>query len=85
MPVFAFNAWGWLSDFPFCRFADCAMLVLPQLEMGLRRVFAAVNTCPQRRLTAEVHVLWSQRGLLPYGRFSGLAYIFNLLFLFTGK
>ncbi|XP_022376702.1 endoplasmic reticulum membrane-associated RNA degradation protein isoform X4 [Enhydra lutris kenyoni] len=35
------------------RFADCAVLLLTQLEAGLRRVFAAVNQCPRRLLTAE--------------------------------
>lgn len=36
------------------RFADCAVLLLTQLEAGLRGVFAAVNGCPKRLLTAEV-------------------------------
>ncbi|XP_047588445.1 endoplasmic reticulum membrane-associated RNA degradation protein isoform X4 [Lutra lutra] len=36
------------------RFADCAVLLLTQLEAGLRRVFAAVNQCPRRLLTAEI-------------------------------
>uniref|UniRef100_A0A8C0YW05 ER membrane associated RNA degradation n=1 Tax=Canis lupus familiaris TaxID=9615 RepID=A0A8C0YW05_CANLF len=36
------------------RFADCAMLLLSQLETGLRRVFATVNECPERLLTAEI-------------------------------
>ncbi|XP_019823270.2 endoplasmic reticulum membrane-associated RNA degradation protein isoform X9 [Bos indicus] len=35
------------------RFADCAILLLMQLETGLRRVFAEVNECPKRLLTAE--------------------------------
>lgn len=39
---------------PFRRFADCAVLLLTQLEAGLRNVFAAVNKCPKRLLTAEV-------------------------------
>ncbi|XP_077613531.1 endoplasmic reticulum membrane-associated RNA degradation protein isoform X3 [Crocuta crocuta] len=43
-----------LIKFKSHRFADCAMLVLAQLETGLRRVFATVNTCPQRLLTAEI-------------------------------
>ncbi|XP_039076958.1 endoplasmic reticulum membrane-associated RNA degradation protein isoform X6 [Hyaena hyaena] len=42
-----------LIKFKSHRFADCAMLVLAQLETGLRRVFATINTCPQRLLTAE--------------------------------
>ncbi|XP_039076956.1 endoplasmic reticulum membrane-associated RNA degradation protein isoform X4 [Hyaena hyaena] len=43
-----------LIKFKSHRFADCAMLVLAQLETGLRRVFATINTCPQRLLTAEI-------------------------------
>ncbi|XP_010807071.3 endoplasmic reticulum membrane-associated RNA degradation protein isoform X3 [Bos taurus] len=39
------------------RFADCAILLLMQLETGLRRVFAEVNECPKRLLTAE-EFLW---------------------------
>lgn len=39
------------------RFADCAMLLLMQLETGLRTVFATVNKCPRRLLTAEVRAL----------------------------
>ncbi|XP_017656186.2 endoplasmic reticulum membrane-associated RNA degradation protein isoform X6 [Nannospalax galili] len=35
------------------RFADCTILLLSQLETGLRRVFTAVNKCPDRLLTAE--------------------------------
>uniref|UniRef100_G1SRZ7 ER membrane associated RNA degradation n=1 Tax=Oryctolagus cuniculus TaxID=9986 RepID=G1SRZ7_RABIT len=35
------------------RFADCAILLLTQLETGLRKVFATVNKCPKRLLTAE--------------------------------
>nr|XP_020736261.1 endoplasmic reticulum membrane-associated RNA degradation protein isoform X6 [Odocoileus virginianus texanus] len=36
------------------RFADCAILLLVQLETGLRKVFAEVNECPKRLLTAEI-------------------------------
>ncbi|XP_062043030.1 endoplasmic reticulum membrane-associated RNA degradation protein isoform X2 [Lepus europaeus] len=36
------------------RFADCAILLLTQLETGLRKVFATVNKCPKRLLTAEM-------------------------------
>ncbi|XP_037673536.1 endoplasmic reticulum membrane-associated RNA degradation protein isoform X2 [Choloepus didactylus] len=39
------------------RFADCALLLLTQLETGLRNVFATVNKCPKRLLTAE-EFLW---------------------------
>lgn len=35
------------------------MLLLPQLEHGLRRVFACVNNCPHRVLTAESTVLYT--------------------------
>ncbi|XP_034525385.1 endoplasmic reticulum membrane-associated RNA degradation protein isoform X3 [Ailuropoda melanoleuca] len=41
------------------RFADCAMLLLTQLETGLRRVFATVNRCPKRLLTAESTALYT--------------------------
>ncbi|EGW05484.1 hypothetical protein I79_012428 [Cricetulus griseus] len=44
-----------VTKFKLHRFADCTMLLLSQLEAGLRRVFAAVNKCPDRLLTAEVH------------------------------
>ena len=37
-----------------CRYGEVVSLILPQLEHGLRRVFAAVNCCPHRVLTAEV-------------------------------
>nr|XP_060473117.1 endoplasmic reticulum membrane-associated RNA degradation protein isoform X4 [Panthera onca] len=43
-----------LIRFKAHRFADCAVLLLPQLETGLRRAFAVVNKCPQRLLTAEI-------------------------------
>ncbi|XP_052501595.1 endoplasmic reticulum membrane-associated RNA degradation protein isoform X2 [Budorcas taxicolor] len=36
------------------RFADCAILLLVQLETGLRKAFAEVNGCPKRLLTAEI-------------------------------
>nr|XP_058145707.1 endoplasmic reticulum membrane-associated RNA degradation protein isoform X3 [Dasypus novemcinctus] len=39
------------------RFADCAILLLIQLETGLRNVFATINKCPKRLLTAE-EFLW---------------------------
>ncbi|XP_029800578.1 endoplasmic reticulum membrane-associated RNA degradation protein isoform X5 [Suricata suricatta] len=48
-----------LMKFKSHRFADCAVLLLPQLEMGLRRVFAALNRCPQRLLTAESTALYT--------------------------
>ncbi|XP_052606676.1 endoplasmic reticulum membrane-associated RNA degradation protein isoform X3 [Peromyscus californicus insignis] len=43
----------------FPWFADCTMLLLSQLEAGLRRVFAAVNKCPDRLLTAESTILYT--------------------------
>ena len=42
-----------------CRFDLCIVLLLPQLEHGLRRVFACVNKCPYRALTAESTVLYT--------------------------
>ncbi|XP_055288875.1 endoplasmic reticulum membrane-associated RNA degradation protein isoform X4 [Moschus berezovskii] len=42
-----------LSKLKSHRFADCAILLLVQLETGLRKVFAEVNGCPKRLLTAE--------------------------------
>ncbi|XP_027407911.1 endoplasmic reticulum membrane-associated RNA degradation protein isoform X9 [Bos indicus x Bos taurus] len=43
----------------FSWFADCAILLLMQLETGLRRVFAEVNECPKRLLTAESTALYT--------------------------
>ncbi|XP_051062030.1 endoplasmic reticulum membrane-associated RNA degradation protein [Phodopus roborovskii] len=48
-----------VTKFKLHRFADCTMLLLPQLEAGLRRVFAAVNKCPDRLLTAESTILYT--------------------------
>ncbi|XP_021548822.1 endoplasmic reticulum membrane-associated RNA degradation protein isoform X2 [Neomonachus schauinslandi] len=48
-----------LIGFRSHRFADCAMLLLTQLETGLRRVFAAVNQCPKSLLTAESTALYT--------------------------
>uniref|UniRef100_A0ABI7YMR0 DUF4209 domain-containing protein n=1 Tax=Felis catus TaxID=9685 RepID=A0ABI7YMR0_FELCA len=48
-----------LIRFKAHRFADCAVLLLPQLETGLRRVFAVVNKCPRRLLTAESTALYT--------------------------
>ncbi|XP_057596077.1 endoplasmic reticulum membrane-associated RNA degradation protein isoform X3 [Hippopotamus amphibius kiboko] len=41
------------------RFADCVILLLVQLETGLRKVFATVNKCPKRLLTAESTALYT--------------------------
>lgn len=43
----------------YYRFDLCVILLLPQLEHGLRRVFACVNNCPHRVLTAESTVLYT--------------------------
>ncbi|XP_062953170.1 endoplasmic reticulum membrane-associated RNA degradation protein isoform X4 [Cynocephalus volans] len=48
-----------LIKFKSRRFADCAILLLTQLETGLRRVFARVNKCPERLLTAESTALYT--------------------------
>ncbi|KAM4865756.1 endoplasmic reticulum membrane-associated RNA degradation protein isoform 1-T1 [Thomomys bottae] len=48
-----------LVKFRSHRFADCTMLLLTQLEMGLRKVFAAINHCPDRLLTAESTALYT--------------------------
>ncbi|XP_053446335.1 endoplasmic reticulum membrane-associated RNA degradation protein isoform X3 [Nycticebus coucang] len=48
-----------VTTFKAHRFADCAMLLLTQLETGLRRVFTTVNKCPQRLLTAESTALYT--------------------------
>ncbi|XP_032194311.1 endoplasmic reticulum membrane-associated RNA degradation protein isoform X5 [Mustela erminea] len=48
-----------LLGFRSHRFADCAMLLLTQLEAGLRSVFATVNQCPRRLLTAESTALYT--------------------------
>ncbi|NXA48041.1 EMARD protein, partial [Nothocercus julius] len=43
-----------LTAFKQGRYADCMILLLPQLEVGLRLLFTAANKCPNRLLTAEV-------------------------------
>ncbi|ELK36600.1 hypothetical protein MDA_GLEAN10011277 [Myotis davidii] len=48
-----------LTKFRTHRFADCAMLLLTQLETGLRGLFAKVNGCPRRLLTAESAALYT--------------------------
>uniref|UniRef100_A0A4W3GQW9 ER membrane associated RNA degradation n=1 Tax=Callorhinchus milii TaxID=7868 RepID=A0A4W3GQW9_CALMI len=37
------------------RYDDCVILLLPQMEMGLRRIFTTSNNCSNRLLTAEVN------------------------------
>ncbi|KAM3931172.1 endoplasmic reticulum membrane-associated RNA degradation protein isoform 1-T2 [Leptodactylus fuscus] len=41
------------------RYADCAIVLLPQLETGLRLFFTIVNECPDRMLTAESTSLYT--------------------------
>ncbi|KAL8185939.1 UNVERIFIED_CONTAM: hypothetical protein K2H54_060003 [Gekko kuhli] len=41
------------------RYADCVMLLLPQLESGLRLLFTTVNKCPSRLITAESSSLFT--------------------------
>lgn len=41
------------------RYADCVILLLPQLETGLRKLFTIVNNCPSRILTAESTMLYT--------------------------
>ncbi|XP_019627272.1 PREDICTED: endoplasmic reticulum membrane-associated RNA degradation protein-like [Branchiostoma belcheri] len=48
-----------LEKFSDQSYGHCLLLLLPQLEHGLRRVFAVVNNCPQRMLTAESSVLYT--------------------------
>ncbi|KAI1240754.1 hypothetical protein IHE44_0009195 [Lamprotornis superbus] len=42
-----------LTAFRKSRYADSVILLLPQLEAGLRLLFATTNKCPNRLLTAE--------------------------------
>ncbi|KAF4793387.1 ER membrane associated RNA degradation [Turdus rufiventris] len=46
-----------LAAFRQSRYADSVILLLPQLEVGLRLLFTATNKCPNRLLTAE-DFLW---------------------------
>ncbi|NWS70005.1 EMARD protein, partial [Crotophaga sulcirostris] len=46
-----------LTAFKQSRYADCVILLLPQLEAGLRLLFTRTNKCPNRLLTAEVKFL----------------------------
>uniref|UniRef100_A0A8C5RZH8 ER membrane associated RNA degradation n=1 Tax=Laticauda laticaudata TaxID=8630 RepID=A0A8C5RZH8_LATLA len=45
-----------ITSFQQARYADCVILLLPQLEGGLRVLFTAVNKCPSRLMTAEVNI-----------------------------
>ncbi|NXD79944.1 EMARD protein, partial [Halcyon senegalensis] len=46
-----------LTAFKESRYADCVILLLPQLEVGLRLLFTTTNKCPDRLITAEVKFL----------------------------
>uniref|UniRef100_A0A8D2LV18 Uncharacterized protein n=1 Tax=Varanus komodoensis TaxID=61221 RepID=A0A8D2LV18_VARKO len=51
-----------LTAFRQSRYADCVILLLPQLESGLRLLFTKCNNCPNRLMTAEVRkrvCVWS--------------------------
>ena len=52
--------WCFLLD-KFARglHGQCVVLLLPQLEFSLRRLFVTVNGCPNRLLTAESTVLFT--------------------------
>lgn len=41
------------------HFGECVVVLLPQLELALRRVFIVANGCSQRLLTAENSVLFT--------------------------
>uniref|UniRef100_A0A8D0FCI3 ER membrane associated RNA degradation n=1 Tax=Strix occidentalis caurina TaxID=311401 RepID=A0A8D0FCI3_STROC len=43
-----------LTAFKQSRYADCVILLLAQLEVGLRLLFTTTNKCPNRLLTAEM-------------------------------
>ncbi|KAM6354548.1 endoplasmic reticulum membrane-associated RNA degradation protein isoform 2-T2 [Podargus strigoides] len=48
-----------LTAFKQSRYADCVILLLPQLEVGLRLLFTTTNKCPNRLLTAESSTLYT--------------------------
>ncbi|KFV71787.1 hypothetical protein N307_04276, partial [Dryobates pubescens] len=48
-----------LTAFKQNRYADCVILLLPQLEAGLRLLFTTTNKCPNRLLTAESSALYT--------------------------
>ncbi|KFV08489.1 hypothetical protein N339_02571, partial [Pterocles gutturalis] len=48
-----------LTAFKQNRYADCVILLLPQLEAGLRLLFTTSNKCPNRLLTAEPSALYT--------------------------
>jgi len=48
-----------LELYASCQYGECVVVLLPQLELALRRVFVAVNRCSERILTAENTVLYT--------------------------
>jgi len=48
-----------LELYASCQYGECVVVLLPQLELALRRVFVAVNGCSNRILTAENSVLYT--------------------------
>ncbi|NWI35797.1 EMARD protein, partial [Picathartes gymnocephalus] len=48
-----------LTAFKQSRYADSMILLLPQLEVGLRLLFTTANKCPHRLLTAESSALYT--------------------------
>ncbi|XP_009678598.2 endoplasmic reticulum membrane-associated RNA degradation protein isoform X1 [Struthio camelus] len=48
-----------LKAFRQGRYGDCMILLLPQLEVGLRLLFTTTNKCPNRLLTAEPSALYT--------------------------
>ncbi|NXO00193.1 EMARD protein, partial [Rhinopomastus cyanomelas] len=48
-----------LTAFKQSRYADSVILLLPQLELGLRLLFTRANKCPNRLLTAEPSALYT--------------------------
>ncbi|NWI88772.1 EMARD protein, partial [Pitta sordida] len=48
-----------LTAFKQSRYADSVILLLPQLEVGLRLLFTKMNKCPNRLLTAESSALYT--------------------------
>ncbi|NXK60100.1 EMARD protein, partial [Sylvietta virens] len=48
-----------LTAFKQGRYADSVILLLPQLEVGLRLLFTTSNKCPNRLLTAESSALYT--------------------------
>ncbi|NWV30173.1 EMARD protein, partial [Origma solitaria] len=47
------------TAFKQSRYADSVILLLPQLEVGLRLLFTTTNKCPNRLITAESSALYT--------------------------